>query len=115
MSDVDAVRFLASEHNLEFVDLERHNVDQAVADILPEELAAVIETARWEVPSLFSALQRLGDISEEEMWATFNMGIGMICVVPPATADQALSSSSSEVMAIGEIVARQGRSRVVLR
>lgn len=83
--------------------------------VLPEEVAAVIETSRWEVPSLFSALQRLGDISEEEMWATFNMGIGMICVVAPATADQALSSSSSEVVAIGEIVDRQGRARVVLR
>ena len=39
MSDVDAVRFMASEHDLEFVDLESYNVDQAAADILPEELA----------------------------------------------------------------------------
>jgi len=39
MNDVDAVRFMASEHDLEFVDLDSYNVDQAAADILPEEVA----------------------------------------------------------------------------
>ncbi|HXW33249.1 MAG TPA: hypothetical protein VEJ87_01640, partial [Acidimicrobiales bacterium] len=39
MSDVDAVRLLASEYNLEFVDLERYNVDRSTCSVVPEALA----------------------------------------------------------------------------
>ncbi len=39
MSDVDAIRSMASEHDLEFVDLDRYSVDPAAADVLPEEVA----------------------------------------------------------------------------
>jgi phosphoribosylformylglycinamidine cyclo-ligase len=83
--------------------------------ILPGEMAAIIDTSSWDVPPIFTALQRLGDISEKEMWATFNMGIGMVCVVPKATADMAMASAPAELVAIGEVADRQGRAQVVLR
>jgi phosphoribosylformylglycinamidine cyclo-ligase len=49
--------------------------------ILPSRCKASLRKGSWEVPPIFSFLQREGDISEEEMWGTFNNGIGMVLVV----------------------------------
>jgi phosphoribosylformylglycinamidine cyclo-ligase len=51
--------------------------------ILPKRCGAVVDRDAWRVPALFRWLQRLGSIAEEEMWRVFNMGVGMILVVPP--------------------------------
>ncbi|HXZ25956.1 MAG TPA: phosphoribosylformylglycinamidine cyclo-ligase [Nitrospiria bacterium] len=51
--------------------------------ILPARCRAVVDRAAWCVPPHFLWLQRLGRIAEEEMWRVFNMGVGMILVVPP--------------------------------
>jgi phosphoribosylformylglycinamidine cyclo-ligase len=83
--------------------------------VLPEELAARIEIASWRVPVLFSALQELGQIDQDEMWHTFNMGIGMICIVPAATAALAERLPGHEFIRIGELVPREGPDRVALR
>ena len=50
--------------------------------ILPKGLGAVVDLASWQRPPLFEHLQALGNVTEEEMLRTFNMGIGLICVVP---------------------------------
>jgi phosphoribosylformylglycinamidine cyclo-ligase len=50
--------------------------------ILPRGTAAVVDLASWTVPPLFEHLQQLGDVEQSEMMRTFNMGIGMIVVVP---------------------------------
>jgi phosphoribosylformylglycinamidine cyclo-ligase len=55
--------------------------------VLPEGTAARIERAAWEVPVLFRWLQRHGAVPEEDMLRTFNMGIGLILVCPPALVD----------------------------
>ena len=52
--------------------------------ILPKNLAAHVERESWPVLPIFRHLQELGSVSEEEMFRTFNMGIGLICVVPAA-------------------------------
>jgi phosphoribosylformylglycinamidine cyclo-ligase len=49
--------------------------------ILPRGTAAVVDLANWTVPPLFEHLQQLGDVEQDEMMRTFNMGIGMIVVV----------------------------------
>jgi len=49
--------------------------------ILPRGTAAVVDLANWTVPPLFEHLQHLGDVEQDEMMRTFNMGIGMIVVV----------------------------------
>jgi phosphoribosylformylglycinamidine cyclo-ligase len=49
--------------------------------ILPRGTAAVVDLASWTVPPLFEHLQHLGDVEQDEMMRTFNMGIGMIVVV----------------------------------
>ena len=51
--------------------------------ILPKGTAAQVQVASWPVQPIFSHLQKLGNIDDAEMLRTFNMGIGMILVVPP--------------------------------
>ena len=58
--------------------------------VLPEGTAARIDRAAWEVPPLFRWLQRCGDVADEEMVRTFNMGIGMVLVCTPALVDPVL-------------------------
>ncbi|MBO0701542.1 MAG: phosphoribosylformylglycinamidine cyclo-ligase, partial [Candidatus Dormibacteraeota bacterium] len=53
---------------------------------LPAGLAAEVRRGSWEFPPVFRLLQRQGDLSDQEMVATFNCGLGMIlvCAEPPA-------------------------------
>ncbi len=50
--------------------------------ILAKGLGAVVDRASWQAPPLFDHLQELGSVEPDEMFRTFNMGIGLICVVP---------------------------------
>jgi phosphoribosylformylglycinamidine cyclo-ligase len=50
--------------------------------ILPKGMGAQVDLSSWTVPPLFQHLQELGNVDQEEMMRTFNMGIGMICVIP---------------------------------
>jgi phosphoribosylformylglycinamidine cyclo-ligase len=50
--------------------------------ILPKGMGAMVDLASWQVPPLFEHLQHLGDVEQDEMLRTFNMGIGLIAVVP---------------------------------
>ena len=54
--------------------------------ILPEGTAVKIERGSWTVPPLFELLRRLGNVSDSEMYRTFNMGIGMVIVCSPDNA-----------------------------
>jgi phosphoribosylformylglycinamidine cyclo-ligase len=51
--------------------------------VLPKGAAAVVERGSWPVLPIFHHLQKLGNIEPAEMFRTFNMGIGMILIVPP--------------------------------
>ncbi|MEN9355293.1 MAG: phosphoribosylformylglycinamidine cyclo-ligase [Fibrobacterota bacterium] len=72
--------------------------------ILPETCDAKINRDAWEVPALFAHIQRLGNVTREEMDRAFNMGIGMLVVVSPDVAD----SVEAELKAAGEAVVRVG-------
>ncbi len=61
-----------------------------VPRVLPEGLVARIFSDRWQRPPVFDWLQRNGDIATEEMYRTFNCGIGMVVVVPREYAETAL-------------------------
>jgi phosphoribosylformylglycinamidine cyclo-ligase len=50
--------------------------------ILPKTISAVIETGSWPIPPIFEHLQELGSVEPEEMRRTFNLGIGLIAVIP---------------------------------
>lgn len=84
--------------------------------ILPVGCAAAVRLSAWEIPPLFRLLQRLGQVPADDMRRTFNLGIGMICVVAPAQAgavERQLRRAGEEPVRLGEIVA--GRRRVVFR
>jgi phosphoribosylformylglycinamidine cyclo-ligase len=76
--------------------------------VFPEGIGARIFRGRWTVPPVFDALARLGEVPREEMYRVFNMGIGLILVVPPASAQAVLARAASlgdQGWQIGEIVA----------
>jgi phosphoribosylformylglycinamidine cyclo-ligase len=50
--------------------------------ILPKGMGASVDLASWQPPPLFGHLQQLGNVTQDEMLRTFNMGIGLIAVVP---------------------------------
>src|SRR5262249_4007193 len=50
--------------------------------VLPDGCEAVVDPASWALPPLFAALQQGGNISIEEMRQVFNLGVGMIAVLP---------------------------------
>jgi phosphoribosylformylglycinamidine cyclo-ligase len=82
--------------------------------VLPEGLAATIDRSTWNIPPIFSALQTAGSIHLDEMWRTFNMGVGMVVIVP-ADAPPIDSAAGIPVWRIGEVVVQTGPRRVVLR
>lgn len=51
--------------------------------VLPEGLGAVLQRSAWDVPPLFRLIQKAGEVEDDEMYDTFNMGVGMIAVVAP--------------------------------
>src|SRR5271168_1931173 len=53
--------------------------------VLPTGVRAQIELDAWPVPSIFKYLAKLGEIDADELLQAFNMGVGMILVVPPAS------------------------------
>jgi phosphoribosylformylglycinamidine cyclo-ligase len=75
--------------------------------ILPARCDAVISTASWKIPPIFRLIQQGGDISREEMFQVFNMGIGMVLVVSKLQAAEVLSQTRGKV--IGQIAAGSGK------
>lgn len=53
-----------------------------VARVMPEGLHEAIDYEAWERPPLFRLIQELGDVPEEDMRKTFNLGLGLVAVVP---------------------------------
>jgi phosphoribosylformylglycinamidine cyclo-ligase len=79
---------------------------------LPAGLGVEVETGSWPVPRIFSLLQERGDIADEEMVRTFNLGIGLTAVVRPEQADVALIAVP-EAVRVGTVVpVESGRARV---
>ena len=72
--------------------------------ILPDGVSAVIERGTWPEPPLFGLIQQTGDIPTDEMFHVFNMGIGMLAVIPAAQRELALTTLAGEIYAVGEIV-----------
>ena len=59
---------------------------------IPDGLGAVIGKAAVRTPAIFRVLQEKGNIPERDMFNTFNMGVGMVLIVSPETADAALAA-----------------------
>lgn len=64
--------------------------------VLPDNTQADINTSSWKMPAIFEWLQQQGNVEQEEMYRTFNCGIGMIVVVPAAQLEDAISLLTAE-------------------
>lgn len=64
--------------------------------VLPGDLDAVVDPGSWEPPRIFGELQRIGGVSDSEMRKVFNLGVGMVVVVPPTAAHRALDVLRTE-------------------
>ena len=75
--------------------------------VLPRGSAAVIEIGSWPVPPIFEHMQTLGHVPQDEMLRTFNMGIGMLLVVPSKKfkkAQTVLERAGEKAYTVGRIV-----------
>ncbi len=79
--------------------------------ILPPGTSAKIERGTWPVPPVFSVMQRIGRVADDEMYRAFNMGVGMACVVAPdrlAPFEAHLDAAGEKHDRIGTIVSGDG-------
>jgi phosphoribosylformylglycinamidine cyclo-ligase len=75
--------------------------------IIPSNLGLSVDWEAWERPAIFRLIQRLGEVPEEDMRRTFNLGMGMILVVAKRDADRILrymQKKGEPAKAIGEVV-----------
>jgi phosphoribosylformylglycinamidine cyclo-ligase len=75
-----------------------------VPRILPDGTSARIARGAWPVPPVFDVLRNVGGVAEDEMYRTFNMGIGMVCVVAP----EQIARFEAHLRAVGESYWRIG-------
>jgi phosphoribosylformylglycinamidine cyclo-ligase len=75
--------------------------------VLPDGLGARVDRSTWEVPALFRLIQERGNVAEEEMFRTFNMGIGIIVAVAPEEAN-AVRAKLPAAFVVGEVVKGKG-------
>jgi len=83
--------------------------------VMPQDTVAHIDTGSWQWPEVFQWLQQNGNIDTNEMYRTFNCGVGMVLAVAAADADQALATLRSQgetAWLLGEIKTGSGEPRV---
>ena len=79
--------------------------------ILPDNVSVEIDRGSWPEPPIFTMMQRLGNVSDQEMFRTFNMGVGMVIVVSPI--DEAAMQEQLNATRIGTILS--GSREVIIR
>ena len=87
-----------------------------VPRVLPHKLRARIRLDSWPVPPIFGYLQKLGAIADAEMLRTFNMGVGLVLIVPPTRHSRAaalLDRLKEQHYLIGRVVPGKGRVEYV--
>jgi phosphoribosylformylglycinamidine cyclo-ligase len=80
--------------------------------VLPEGCEAVVEPQSWRIPPLFQTLQKAGQVATSEMRDVFNLGVGLIAVLPGdavGAAQGAAAADGVETWVMGEI-RRGGRA-----
>jgi phosphoribosylformylglycinamidine cyclo-ligase len=79
--------------------------------VLPRSVDAIVDRSTWEAPRIFDEIRRLGEVPDAEMIRVYNLGIGMIVVVPPEDAYRSidiLRSNGHRAVEIGRVVTGTG-------
>lgn len=83
-----------------------------VPRIINDGLTAVIEKSKINVPTVMQELAKRGEIAEDEMFGTFNMGVGMVVIVDQADAEKVVNIIDGSAV-IGEI--QEGSDKIILK
>jgi phosphoribosylformylglycinamidine cyclo-ligase len=81
--------------------------------VLAEDVDAVFERHRWPVPRIFTEVQEAGGVGDDEMARVFNLGLGMVLVIPRRVVDltlAGLAAAGQDALVVGELV--RGRRQV---
>ena len=108
LSAVRAARVKAMAH------ITGGGITENLDRVLPEGCDAEIVRGSWRVPRIFDVIAQAAALDDEEMYRTFNMGVGFMLVCAPGDAPAvaaALQSAGERVFEIGEIVEGTGRVR----
>ncbi|MEA4901914.1 phosphoribosylformylglycinamidine cyclo-ligase [Desulfitobacterium sp.] len=105
------LQLLAKQQILGMAHITGGGLTENIPRVLSEGLGLRINTSSWNVPALFTLLQRLGEVEDAEMRRTFNMGIGFVLIVHPdqveSVQDQ-LQSLGEKSYVIGEVIPGKG-------
>jgi len=74
-----------------------------VRRILPDGTSARIDRGTWRVPAVFRAIAEGGEVPEEDLYRTFNMGVGMVFVVEASHGEEARARLGDEAIALGTV------------
>jgi phosphoribosylformylglycinamidine cyclo-ligase len=102
LDDLGAMRWKAAAH------ITGGGILGNLPRCLPEGLGARIDKRAWRAPAVFDLIRKRGRIADDEMYGTFNMGLGMILVVGRGDVPEGAT-------VIGEVVRQTGPDRVVIR
>ena len=75
--------------------------------IFPAGVAARLRRDSWPTPPIFRLIQRLGRVADGEMAHAFNLGLGMLVIIPAAQADAALAALGADAWRVGEMAAAE--------
>jgi len=81
--------------------------------IMPENTTLHLDRESWSVPPLFRWLQSLGNVADSEMHRVFNMGLGLLVIVPAEKAQAAIDAAVTPAWRVGEIRTGEGAPNVV--
>ena len=84
--------------------------------VLPDNCRVVIRAGSWEIPEIFRLLKREAALDDDEMHRTFNMGVGLVLIMPGDQADRArsiLGENGLKSWIIGEVKPRSGQDKAL--
>jgi len=90
-------------------------LQENIIRVVPDGLGLAIDASSWKMPPVFEWLQREGKVPREEMWRTFNCGIGFTLILASGdvtSAQAALAQSGLASWSIGEVITAAGDKRV---
>jgi len=97
-----------------FAHITGGGITENLPRVLPRGICAHVELSKWEPPPIFAHLQQLGSVDRDEMLRTFNMGVGMVAVVPAeklAKARLVLNRMNERFFVMGRVA--KGERRVL--
>jgi len=102
-----AKKLIAAECVSAMAHITGGGITENLPRVLPRGVSAVIEFGSWPVLAIFTHMQKLGNVPHDEMMRTFNMGIGMLVVVPSKKfkkAETVLDRAGERYYTVGRIV-----------